>query len=246
MNVLWVVILGIVQGFTEFLPVSSSGHLVILQSLIPSFDQPGVLFDVILHLGTTVAVVYFFRKTIINAFKDNFWFFVVGTVPAGLVGFFFRSQLESMFANVKLVGLTLIITAILNYVTDKTASGKNKFTGKNALLIGTAQALAIVPGISRSGATIFAGVKSGIDKKKAAEFSFILSIPAILGASVLQLFYHGVNGITDPLNYFFGFIAAFISGFFAIGFVLKTLHQKRFKYFGYYCLIVGVLVLLFN
>lgn len=246
MNILWAVVLGIVQGFTEFLPVSSSGHLVILQNLVPSFTQPGVVFDVILHLGTMIAVLCFFRKTIFSLFKKYFWLFVIGTIPAGLVGFFFQQQLEGLFGNVKAVGVALLVTAVINFLTDRTITDNKNVTSKNALLIGTAQALAIIPGISRSGATIFAGAKLGINKEKAAEFSFLLSIPAILGANFLQFISHGTDSTFNLSYYFPGFLAALVSGFISISVVLKTLHERKFKIFGYYCLILGILVLFFS
>ncbi len=244
MSIFWAIILGIVQGVTEFIPVSSSGHLVIIQSLMPAFVQPGVLFDVVLHLGTVFAVLFFFRKTIISLVRKYWILFIIGTIPAGLVGLFFQDQLEALFGSVKFVGFALLVTAVFNFITDKTISYKKEITNRNAFMIGVFQALAIIPGISRSGATIFAGVKSGIDKEKAAEFSFLLSIPAILGANVLQFVSHGINGISDPLYYLFGYAAASVSGFISIGFVLKALHKKRFKLFSIYCLVLGLAVLL--
>ena len=246
MNVFWVVFLGIVQGITEFLPVSSSGHLVLFQELIPSFTQPGALFDVVLHLGTVCAVLIFFRKKLVGLVKKYWLAFIVGTIPAGLVGILLQDQIEALFTNVRFVGLALLFTALFNFATDRIKTDKRKLVNKNALVIGVFQALAIIPGISRSGSTIFAGVNSGIEKERAAEFSFLLSIPAILGANVLQFTSHGVNGIANPIFYLVGFFTAFISGFISISLVLKALCQKRFRLFGYYCLAVGVAVLFFS
>ena len=246
MNIFWAVILGLVQGVTEFLPISSSGHLVIFQNFIPGFTQPGALFDVVLHLATMCAVLIYFRKILFEIIKKYWLFFIIGTIPAGLVGIFFQDQFESLFTNIKFVGLALLVTALFNFVTDKTRSDKKVLGNKNAFMIGIFQALAIIPGISRSGSTIFAGTIFGINKQKAAEFSFLLSVPAILGANVLQFVCHGVDGISAPLNYVAGFVAAFISGYVSIRVVLKTLHGKRFKIFGIYCLIIGLAVLLIS
>ena len=246
MNIFWSIILGIVQGVTEFLPVSSSGHLVIFQQFIPRFVQPGALFDVVLHLATMCAVLIYFRKRLVELINRYWLVLFVGTVPAGLVGIFFQDQIESFFTNVKFVGFALLITALFNFFTDVTKTRDKNFTNKNAFFVGIFQAFAIVPGISRSGSTIFAGSIAGINKEKAAEFSFLLSVPAILGANVLQFVSHGVDGISNPLNYVAGFVAAFISGYVSIRVVLKTLHGKRFKIFGIYCLIVGLAVLLIS
>jgi undecaprenyl-diphosphatase len=244
MNIFWAIILGIVQGFTEFLPVSSSGHLAIFQALIPSFVAPGVLFEAVLHLGTSFAVIYFFKNKLIDYLRKHWRFLVIATLPVILVGSFFQTDIESLFGNIKFVGSALLVTALFNFLTDKKVSGKLGFTNKNVLLMGIAQAIAVLPGISRSGATIFAGTSQKIKKDKVAEFSFLLSIPAIFGANILQFFSHGANSLTDPLYYLAGFTAAFISGYVAIGIVLKALHKSRFKLFGIYCLIVGLLVLL--
>lgn len=246
MNIFWSIILGLVQGITEFLPVSSSGHLVIFQNLIPEFSQPGALFDVVLHFGTMCAVLIYFSKKLIHLIKKYWLAFIVGTIPAGLVGIFFQGQIESLFTNIRFVGLALMITGVFNFITDITKTDDKNITYKNSFFVGVFQALAIIPGISRSGSTIFAGRLSGISKEKAAEFSFLLSVPAILGANILQFASHGVNAINDPINYFTGFISAFISGYISIGIVLKALHKKQFKYLGIYCFALGLLVLFFS
>ena len=239
------ILLGLVQGLTEFLPVSSSGHLVIAQSLIPGFSQPGVLFDVILHFGTLFSVLYFFRGKI---FKISFRYLLllfIGTIPAVLAGFLFRDQLELMFKATKWVGLELIISGFLNLYVDKAKSKKSEVSVKDSVWVGVFQAIAIIPGISRSGATIFAGVKRGVNKEKVAEFSFLLSVPAILGANLLEIVsYSGkINGSFSP--YIAGFLAALISGYVAIKIVYSFLAQNKFKYFAYYCFLVGVLAVVF-
>lgn len=245
MNIFWSILLGFVQGVTEFLPVSSSGHLVIFQQFIPGFAQPGALFDVVLHLGTMFAVLLFFRKKLISLVKRYWLAFFVGTIPAGLVGLFFQDQIEMLFTNIRFVGFALLITGIFNIITDKARIKDKNIALKNAFFVGIFQALAIIPGISRSGSTIFAGVKSGIDKEKAAEFSFLLSVPAILGANFLQIFKHGLSELENPLFYIGGFITALLSGYLSIGIVYNFLLGGKFKVFGYYCFILGFIVLLY-
>lgn len=244
MNIISSIFLGILQGLTEFLPVSSSGHLVLAQSIIPGFVQPGVLFDVVLHAGTLFAIVFYFRKNLFKLLKKYFWLLVIGTIPAGLVGFFLSSGIEALFESTKVVGFALLLTGIFNLLTDKAKPSKENITKKQSLLIGTFQALAIIPGVSRSGSTIFAGVQSGTKAKKAAEFSFILSLPAVFGATVLELMKHGANTATSTPIYIVGFIAAFISGFIAIKLIFKILEEKRFELFAYYCFILGALAIL--
>ncbi len=243
-NIFWAAFLGTLQGLTEFIPVSSSGHLVLAQHLIPGFTQPGILFDVTLHLATLIAVFYFFRKTIFSLSRKYLLLLVVGTIPAGLVGFFLQDEFERMFGSVNMLGVELIITGILNMAVDKVKTIKKSMTFTNSFLIGIAQAIAIIPGISRSGATIFTGVKLGIDREKAAEFSFLLSIPAILGANFLEIFTHGTDGLQNPSFYVIGFVFALIIGYLSIGVVYKFLLASKFKIFGYYCLLLGFLTIL--
>lgn len=245
MELFWAAFLGFLQGLTEFLPVSSSGHLVLAQEFMPGFSQPGVLFDVVLHAGTLLAIVFYFRRTILKIKPRYLLLLGLATIPAALVGFFFSSAIEGFFKNVELVGLALIFTALLNFLTDKTKTRKKSPSYLEAFWIGIGQALAIIPGISRSGTTIFTGTTLGLEKKKAAEFSFLLSIPAVIGANFLQFFNHGVKGIDDLGFYTVGFLAAFFSGILAIDLVLKFLLAKKFRLFALYCLLLGLLVLIF-
>ena len=245
MNIFWAFILGTLQGLTEFFPVSSSGHLVIAQALIPNFTQPGVLFDVVLHGGTLFAILIYFRKRIVKISKDDLRLLVIGTIPAVLVGLFFRSEVESLFSDTKVVGMALLVTGIFNYYTDKAKSNKKKNTPSNALVIGLYQAFAIIPGISRSGSTIHAGTKAGLSRKKAAEFSFLLSVPAVLGANVLQFMSYSSTPNINPLLFATGFLSALVFGYLAILWVMKLLEMKQFRIFAYYCFTLGVIVLLF-
>ena len=248
MNYFWALLLGMLQGLTEFLPVSSSGHLVIAQSIIPNFKQPGVLFDVSLHLATTFAVVIYFRKklkTILFSDRKYIGFLIVGSIPAALIGILFSDLLETMFLNVAAVAWQLLLTGVICILIDKLREKKDDLSVKNSFLIGCAQALAIIPGISRSASTIFTGSFLGISKKKAAEYYFLLSIPAILGANILQYIKYGDSFQIEVVNYLAGFIAALIFGYLSIRVVLTTLYKKQFKYFGIYCIILGISVLLF-
>ena len=246
MNVIWAIILGILQGLTEFLPISSSGHLVLVQSFIPGFSQPGVLFDVVLHLGTLLSIIYYYRKRILKLKLKYIYLIVVGTIPVVVIGFLFQDYIEMLFGSVKLVGIALIITGIINLLADRAVSRSVKVKYKESILIGFAQAFALIPGISRSGSTISTGVNLGIDRKKAAEFSFLLSVPAILGASVLQIVNYGTDGLDNMTYYFAGFVAAFVTGVFAINLVLKSLKARNFKYFAVYCFVVGGVALLIS
>lgn len=270
MNLFWAALLGVLQGATEFLPVSSSGHLVIAQRLIPNFSQPGVLFDVILHAGTLFAVILYFRKTLMKITPKYLTLLAIGTIPAGFFGFLFQDTLESFFSDIKMVGLALLLTGVINFLTDKlplakshrysrplgstsltlcvpiksgcsnkSRTVKSDISVKDSLLVGVAQAIAIIPGISRSGSTIFQGSLLGIDKEKTAEYSFLLSIPAVAGANILEFQKYGVNVGLNLSFYVVGFIAAVASGYLAINFAIKLLLARKFRFFGFYCLLIG-------
>ena len=245
MNLFTSILLGILQGLTEFLPVSSSGHLVIVQQFIPNFDQPGVLFDTVLHAGTFFSVLFYFRKKIVRLSFRYLGLLGIGTIPAVIFGFLFQDLLESLFTNLKIVGITLILTGAMNYFTDRLNTRKEKISKKDSLFIGFFQAVAIIPGISRSGSTIFSGAMRGISKTKAAEFSFLLSIPAVLGANLLQIFSYQET-INLSLNYLTGLVSAFVSGYLAIFLVYRFLISGKFKIFAYYTFALGMIVLLLS
>ena len=244
MNNIWALVLGILQGFTEFLPVSSSGHLVLVQTIIPNFSQPGILFDVCLHFGTLFAVLFFFRKKLLKISFKYISYIVVATIPAVIIGFFLKDYIYELFSSIRVVGFALILTGLLNYLTSKHKEEEKELDYKKSIFVGLMQAFAIVPGLSRSGSTIFAGVKSGLSSKDAAEFSFLISVPAIIGANILEIY----SSWGEKINYgtyTIGFIAAFISGIIAIKLVLNFLEEKKFKIFAFYCLILGIITLLF-
>jgi undecaprenyl-diphosphatase len=243
MNIFTSIVLGLLQGLTEFLPVSSSGHLVIAQSIIPNFSQPGIVFDVVLHGGTLFAILFYFRKDLLELTRKYLLSIIVGTIPAIILGLLFENGINAIFTNTTLVGLALFVSAFFNLMTDKTKEKKTKLNFLKATYIGIAQAIAIIPGISRSGATIFAGSSLGLRKEKAAEFSFLLSVPAVAGANILQFANHAAQIDTSLVYFIAGFVAAFVSGYFAIRVVYKALSRNKFRYFSYYLILLGTVVL---
>ena len=277
MDIIQAIILGIIQGLTEFLPISSSAHLVLVPKLIGvNYPNPSaaVAFDTILHLGTLVAVIGFFWRDILsiiaalissildifrgkfmvglkeNSFKRLAWLIVVGTIPAGLAGVLFEKQFDALFSNVAIVGFFLIITGILLWAAERVKTGHKEVKDvsfKNALVIGIFEAFAIAPGISRSGATIAAGLFSGLDRKLAARYSFLLSIPAIIGAAAVQVKDIGAGYEANTTAIIAGFLAAVIFGYLAIAFLLRIIVRKRsLLIFSIYCWIVGALTLILS
>ena len=251
------ILLGILQGLTEFLPVSSSGHLVIVQSLLPGFAAPPVLFDVVLHAGTLAAVLAYFRRDLFGIAEGvlrpaegglRFPFLLaVGTVPVVLAGLFLRRELEALFEVPRAASGGLLLTAVLLFAAGiKGMGGKHSLESlglKGAFLIGIFQAVAIMPGVSRSGATIAAGVFLGLSGEEAARFSFLLSIPAIALAVLLQA---GVlPGVHDLAVFLAGGIAAALAGWASIAFLMRLLGKGVVFPFAVYCLAAGSFSLLF-
>ncbi|MDD3267749.1 MAG: undecaprenyl-diphosphatase UppP [Syntrophomonadaceae bacterium] len=256
MNSLEAFVLGAVQGLTEFLPVSSSGHLVIFQHLFGLNEGP-LTFDVLVHLGTLLAVFIAFRDDIVNICKHPFdrlsWLIIVGCIPAGLAGFLLAPLFEQAFESLLVVGIGLLITGALLKISEYLAhqhfglKTADETSYKDAVFIGIIQALAIIPGISRSGSTIAGGLISGLDREFAARYSFLLSIPVIIGAGVFQLRDLFVNGIPaeNVLPYIVGPLTAALFGYFAIAVVMKMVRRGRLSVFSYYCWTVGSLTLLY-
>jgi undecaprenyl-diphosphatase len=264
------VVLGAVQGITEFLPISSSGHLVLGEFLLKvRFDD--ISFEVFVHLGTFFSVVLVFRHTILSILRALrlqiisivrgdaqhhaeqledarlFWLILVGSIPAGLAGLLLESQIETAFASATLVAMMLLVTGGILLLTTFFEAPRERMNLPDALVVGVAQALAILPGISRSGATISAGIFKGVERSKAAEFSFLLSLPAILGASLIELKEMlGHAGSQGSLGvYLGGAITASAVGYVAIRFLLSVIKKGKFQYFGCYCLAVGTFFLIF-
>lgn len=253
MNIFFAIILGIIQGLSEFLPISSSGHLVIFQNLF-SFNEPPLTFTIMLHLGTLIAVVLYFKKDIYQLLKNPLnkttILLIIGTLPAVFAGFFFYDRISGLFDSLLTVSLGLIITGVLLKLSDQWSKSHNKLpqyieelTYKNALIIGFFQALAIVPGISRSGATITIGLFLGLEKESAARFSFLLSIPIIIGAVLFELkeFINKPFYFSLILPYIFGVIFSALFGYLAILYVLKLLKKNKLSIFSYYCWFIAAI-----
>lgn len=254
--------LGILQGLTEFLPVSSSGHLVLVQSWLPGFQEPGVLFHATVHLATLGAVLLYFRSDVATlvhaalmprhsdpAVLRLLALVVTGTLPTALVGVLFKDGLERLFSSVPTAATMLLVTGALLVATDRARGhGVNveRMRAWHALLIGLVQGLAIIPGLSRSGATVAAGVLSGLGRDLSLRYSFLLSIPAILGAFTLQLLSHGLDGTRDvnELGYAVAFLAAFTTGYLGIAVLLRVLLSRRLTWFALYCWGLGLTVLM--
>jgi|SRR3989338_1266385 len=245
MNVFEAVISGIIQGITEFLPVSSSGHLVILHNLI-GLKEPEIEFDIFLHVGTLAAIfIVFWRDIIVILKKEKRWagFILLASAATALFVLIFHGSIESMFSNVKLVGAMLLVTGAWLIFGSFVRFGTEGMTGLKAVFIGCAQGIAAFPGISRSGATIATALFLGLDAKSAARFSFLLAIPAITGAFLFKL-KHGIPAGFNA-NYIFGFMASCIVGIIALKLLLKTLYSNRFHFYGIYCILVGIMAILF-
>lgn len=260
MTVLQALILGIVQGLTEFIPVSSSGHLVLLHQAL-GVTENGLAFDVALHSGTLMALLIYFYKDIFELAKSVFiksdktrlaWLLAFATLPAVVAGLFLEGLAESKFRSSILVAINLIVVALFMLAAERYAKhykDKTKLEAtstKQALGVGTAQALAIVPGVSRSGATITTGLFLGMDRVAATRFSFLLGVPIIFGAIVKVFLSDGViDSVKGEAGIFaVGVIAAFASGLFAIQFMLKYLAKHTLDVFAYYRIGLGVLVIL--
>ena len=268
MDILQAVIIGIVQGLTEFLPVSSSAHLVFIQNLLGV--ESSLAFDIFLHLGTLIAVLWFFRWDIYKMlkswwlsiqdilqgrFKEGLyedpykrlaWYVILATIPVAIVGVLFEDSVDALFAGALYVpAFFLFVTGTILYLSQRMASGEINYdtiTKKEALFMGLGQACALLPGLSRSGTTIAAGLTIGLDKEFAAKFSFILSIPAILGAFLIQLKDIGSAMNVNFLPVFLGFVASIVAGYLAIKWMLDLIQNKNLDIFAYYCWVVGLIV----
>lgn len=242
-------ILGLLQGLTEFLPISSSGHLVIGQKLF-RFSQAPVLFDILVHCGTLLAIIFYFNQKMVVFYKriDNLKLIVVGSIPAALAGFFLNDYLEAVFNSLLLVGLSFLGTGFLLFSTvlvKKLTKSFSQLKIRDAFIIGLFQSLALLPGISRSGSTIISGLWRGIKRKTSFSFSFYLGAPAMLGALLLQLPDLAENG--DQLRMgLLGLISAAGSGFLSLKLLEKTVLKGKLSFFAVYCFILGTALLLFN
>ncbi|NQT96085.1 MAG: undecaprenyl-diphosphate phosphatase [Candidatus Omnitrophica bacterium] len=243
------IISGIVQGLTEFLPISSSGHLVILHHYF-GYKEPKILFDIFLHVATLFAVLVYFRRDIINMIRDKhrlLVFVAVGSIPTAMVGYLCHDAFEFFFSQVKVIGAMLIVTAIFliggELVARKYSQSNKSLDWLKALSIGFMQGFSIMPGISRSGATISAGLFLGLKKEEAVRFSFFLSIPAIIGALLFKLG-DGAAKVVITLPILAGGICAFLVGLLAIYLLIKAVLGNKLKYFAIYCILAGGAILI--
>jgi undecaprenyl-diphosphatase len=255
MSTIYGIILGILQGLTEFLPVSSSGHLVIFQDIF-GVRQPGITFEIMVHFGTLMSVIWVFGKDIIRIVtgifrgKQERYFAVMlllGTIPTAFMGILLNDFFKQFYDSTLTTGFMLLITGGILYTLCFMKPGvKNEktITAKDALIVSLAQGLAIIPGISRSGSTITTALWRGMDRETAVRFSFLISVPVILGVTLLELkdlSTAGFAGLTIQILY--GTVAAFVSGVFAIHVFIRFLKAGRFHYFAYYCWLAGLSVI---
>ena len=255
MQLSYALLLGILQGFTEFLPVSSSGHLALAQMLIPGFDQPGVLFDAMLHVGTAAAVVWFERWQILEwagtaTGRRVLALLVVGTAVTGVVGFALRDLATQAFERPLWDAAFLVVTGCVVAATRWLGSGERgveRTTWREAAVIGLLQGVAVFPGLSRSGTTIAAGLGAGLERSWAARFSFLLGVPAVAGVTVVELISHrhelAATSASFALACAIGAVAAAITGYVALAIVLKTVSSRVFHRFAWYCIPAGLIVL---
>ena len=271
MTTIQAIVLGVIQGLTEFLPVSSSGHLVLFSQIF-SIQQSSLIFEVMVHVGTLFAVVVAFRREVWLLIRSFFTLLrrpgeakglikedpgcrllvaiIVGTLPAVVVALVLKEQVEYLFSSSLFVGFMLMVTGTILFVTERytvTSKKAEQISLRDAVLIGAGQAVAILPGISRSGTTIAVGLFRGLDRESAARFSFLLAIPAILGGLVVSLgdLFSGTAemglGVLGA-----GFIAAALTGYLAIYFLLDLVRKGRLVLFSYYTWIVGALVIILH
>lgn len=257
MDLLEAIILGIIQGLTEFLPVSSSGHIELGTAILNIQTTDSLLFSIVVHAATALSTILVFRKDILHILDELFQFkwnestefvlkIIISIIPIAIVGVFFEDQIEALFGgNVMLVGSMLILTGLLLSFTYFQKSNDGKMTYLSALIVGIAQSIAILPGVSRSGATIATALILGIDRERAARFSFLMVLVPIIGASILKFRDYlqqptadqGIGGIV----LFAGFLAAFVFGYLACKWMLGIVRKGKLIYFAIYCFVVGVI-----
>lgn len=251
-------VLGVVQGLTEFLPVSSSGHLVVMGAVL-GVPTPPLIYDLLLHLATTMAAIIFFWKQLRQLNLRQILIIISASVPVGIVGVLFKDKIAGLFGSLLLVSIALLITGILNILSDRVLERQKKFAAKGenhiknenegvefpsfkqGLLVGVFQMMALTPGISRSGSTVFAGLLSGLKREAAFNFSFLLVIPPILIATFLEI--QDVVWTPELVNslpvYSVGIVTSFFIGLFSLWLLKKILVSSKWDYFGFYCLFLG-------
>lgn len=262
MSVIEAIILGIVQGLTEFLPVSSSGHIELGKAILNINTTDNLLFSIVVHGATALSTIIVFRKEIIDIFKGLLEFknneslhyslkIIISMIPVGVVGVLFEDKIEALFTgNVLFVGSMLIVTGLLLTFTYFAKTTTKDVSFGRSVIIGLAQAIAILPGISRSGSTISTALILGVDKEKATKFSFIMVLLPIIGASLLKVKDYietpTLSGGIGTLTLIVGFLAAFVSGLFACTLMIKIVKKGKLIYFAYYCFIVGLAAIIIS
>ncbi len=258
MNEIQALVLGILQGLTEFIPVSSSGHLELGHAILGGSQEDNLLFAVVVHMATVLSTIVVFRKDIAELFQGLLKFewneptifvfkLLFSALPVLVLGLFFKEQIETFFTgNLLFVGSMLLVTALLLTFAHFVKKGNRKITFGNAFVIGLAQALAVLPGISRSGATIATGLMLKNGKNEVARFSFLMVLIPIVGAAFLDLVggeFSASNNSIGFLPLIIGFVAAFLSGLFACAWMIKVIKEGKLIYFAVYCLIIGVIAI---
>ncbi len=259
MDVLQSFLLGLIQGITEFLPISSSGHLVLGKYLLGGELEAGITYEVVVHFGTLCSILIYYRKILGELLmsgikflrspaqkKDDpqvktIGFILVSMIPAMVVGFTLKDYVEDIFMDPLLVSIMLIVTGIILFLTRFVGDTSKSVNLPNSFVIGLAQAFAMIPGISRAGSTISAALYLGVKREDAANFSFLMVIPVIAGAMLLQLKEMMEIGVSDAqlTSLVVGFLTAFISGYYALKYLIIILKKKGFHYFAYYCWLIG-------
>ena len=256
MDILQAVILGLVQGLGEFLPISSSAHLVIVPWLF-NWEDPGLTFDIALHIGTLIAVAIYFWKDWLQLITKGmtdvrsregrlFWYLVLATIPGAMIGLLLEKKAETIFRNPVLIAIMLIVLGIILYWVDRKSAKKidaENISLKTSFLIGLSQALAIIPGVSRSGITMTTGLFLGLTREGAARFSFLLSAPIIFGAAIVKLPNIIANPAVVTTNFIVGMVVSFVSGIASIGLLLRYLKTKTFLPFAWYRFVLGAVVI---
>lgn len=262
MNILEALILGIVQGLTEFLPVSSSGHIELGKAILRTNTADNLLFSIIVHGATALSTIIVFRKTIVELIKGVFEFknnesvqylfkIIISMLPVGIVGVLFEDQIEALFTgNILFVGLMLLITGTLLTFSYFSKNTSKDISMGRAIIIGLAQTIAILPGISRSGATISTALMLGVDKEKATRFSFLMVLPPIIGATLLKLKDYleepAISGGIGSVALTVGFLAAFVSGLVACTWMIQIVKRGKLIYFAYYCFAIGIISIILS
>ncbi len=256
MSILEAIILGLIQGLTEFLPVSSSGHIELIKALMGIEIEEDLLFTLTVHGATVLSTIAVFYKDILSLITEGLTFrrkanshyigmLIFSMLPLALIGILFKEKIEMLFdGNLTFVGAMLIVTALLLFITSKVKSGTKSVTYASAFIIGIAQTIAILPGISRSGSTIATGLLLGVSKQDITKFSFLMVLAPIIGANLMAMFSAESSAVsTEVMPLVIGFFTAFISGFMACKWMIKIVKKGKLSYFAAYCFVVGLITI---